>query len=85
LLNSADDRVPAHAAHLDRITSIDVGKVRWPAQECGVPFARTGANRAFGIARTEADKALHPNALECWYEQVTNRDATRGVLDVPPA
>ncbi|TXI73753.1 MAG: glutathione S-transferase [Limnohabitans sp.] len=46
-----------------RITSLNVRKVVWAAQECGVPFQRTDAGRAFGIVQTDAYKALNPNAL----------------------
>jgi glutathione S-transferase len=46
-----------------RITSINVRKVVWAAQECGVPFKRTNAGREFGIVNTESYKALNANAL----------------------
>jgi glutathione S-transferase len=46
-----------------RITSINVRKVVWAVQECGVPYQRTDAGRAFGIVQTAAYKALNPNAL----------------------
>jgi glutathione S-transferase len=46
-----------------RITSLNVRKVVWAVQECGVPFERTDAGRAFGIVNTDAYKALNPNAL----------------------
>lgn len=46
-----------------RITSLNVRKVVWAVQECGVPFQRTDAGRAFGIVQTDAYKALNPNAL----------------------
>lgn len=46
-----------------RITSINVRKVVWAAQECGVSFTRTDAGRDFGIVNTDAYKALNVNAL----------------------
>ncbi|MDT8993058.1 glutathione S-transferase [Curvibacter sp. APW13] len=46
-----------------RITSINVRKVVWAVQECGVPFERTDAGRQFGIVDTPAYQALNPNAL----------------------
>lgn len=46
-----------------RITSLNVRKVVWAVQECGVPFERTDAGRAFGIVNTDAYKALNPNGL----------------------
>ena len=46
-----------------RITSLNVRKVVWAVQECSVPFERTDAGRAFGIVKTDAYKALNPNAL----------------------
>jgi glutathione S-transferase len=46
-----------------RITSLNVRKVVWSAQECGLPFKRTDAGRAFGVVQTEAYRALNPNAL----------------------
>lgn len=45
-----------------RINSINVRKVAWAAQECGVPFDRTNAGMAFGIVKTPQYLALNPNA-----------------------
>ena len=35
-----------------RLTSLNVRKVVWAAQEVGVPFTRTDAGMAFGIVKT---------------------------------
>jgi glutathione S-transferase len=45
-----------------RISSLNVRKVVWAAQEAGVPFERTDAGMAFGIVNTPAYRALNPNA-----------------------
>jgi glutathione S-transferase len=45
-----------------RLSSLNVRKVVWAAQEVGVPFARTDAGRAFGIVETPAYRALNPNS-----------------------
>ena len=45
-----------------RINSINVRKVVWAAQECGVPFERTDAGMAFGIVKTPQYLAMNPNA-----------------------
>lgn len=46
-----------------RITSINVRKVVWCAQELGLDFQRIDAGGAFGIVRTPDYLALNPNAL----------------------
>jgi glutathione S-transferase len=46
-----------------RISSINVRKVVWAAQECGVPFERIDAGAAFGIVKTPAFLAKNPNGL----------------------
>ncbi len=46
-----------------RISSINVRKVVWAAQECGVPFERVDAGAAFGIVKTPAYLAKNPNGL----------------------
>ncbi len=45
-----------------RINSINVRKVVWAAQECGVNFERTDAGMAFGIVKTPPYLAMNPNA-----------------------
>ena len=46
-----------------RLSSINVRKVVWAAQEAGVPFKRTDAGAAFGINHTPEYLRLNPNAL----------------------
>ena len=46
-----------------RISSINVRKVVWCAQELGLAFERVDAGRDFGIVQTPAYRALNPNAL----------------------
>ena len=46
-----------------RLSSINVRKVVWAAQELGVAFERTDAGAAFGIVQTPSYLALNPNAL----------------------
>ena len=46
-----------------RLSSLNVRKVVWAAQEVGVAFERTDAGAAFGIVQTPAYLALNPNAL----------------------
>ena len=46
-----------------RLSSINVRKVVWAAQETGVPFTRTDAGMAFGIVKTPGYLQLNPNAL----------------------
>ena len=54
----------AHTVQIwGRLSSINVRKVVWAAQEAGVPFTRTDAGMAFGIVKTPAVPAMNPNAL----------------------
>ena len=46
-----------------RITSINVRKVVWAAQEVGVPFERVDAGGVFGGTQTAEYLARNPNAL----------------------
>lgn len=46
-----------------RISSLNVRKVVWAAQEVGVPFARTDAGMAFGVVNTPAYRSMNPNGL----------------------
>jgi len=46
-----------------RISSINVRKVVWCAQELGLDFQRTDAGGRFGIVQTPEYLALNPNAL----------------------
>ena len=46
-----------------RISSINVRKVVWCAQELGLAFQRTDAGGRFGIVKTPEYLALNPNAL----------------------
>ncbi|WP_293660714.1 glutathione S-transferase [Rhodoferax sp. OV413] len=46
-----------------RISSLNVRKVVWAAQECGAPFERSDAGLAFGVVNTPEYRALNPNAL----------------------
>jgi glutathione S-transferase len=46
-----------------RLSSINVRKVVWCAQELGLPFQRSEAGGRFGVVHTPAYRALNPNAL----------------------
>ncbi len=46
-----------------RMSSINVKKVVWAAQELGMAFERTEAGGAFGVVKTPGYLALNPNAL----------------------
>ena len=46
-----------------RLSSINVRKVIWAAQELGVPFTRTDAGAAFGVTKTPEYLQRNPNAL----------------------
>jgi glutathione S-transferase len=46
-----------------RISSINVRKVVWCAQELGLTFERIDAGRDFGIVQTPEYRALNPNSL----------------------
>jgi len=45
-----------------RLSSINVRKVVWAAQETGAPFTRTDAGLAFGVVKTPEYLRLNPNA-----------------------
>jgi len=46
-----------------RLSSINVRKVVWCAQELGLEFRRTEAGGRFGVVQTPDYRALNPNAL----------------------
>lgn len=46
-----------------RLSSLNVRKVVWTAQETGVPFVRTDAGMAFGVVKTPEYLQLNPNSL----------------------
>ena len=46
-----------------RISSINVRKVVWCAQELGLTFQRTEAGGKFGVVQTDEYRRLNPNAL----------------------
>jgi glutathione S-transferase len=46
-----------------RLSSINVRKVVWCAQELGLAFQRTEAGGRFGVVQTPAYRALNPNSL----------------------
>lgn len=46
-----------------RISSINVRKVVWCAQELGLDFQRTEAGGAYGVVQTPEYQVLNPNAL----------------------
>ena len=46
-----------------RLTSLNVRKVVWAAQELGLAFERIEAGRQFGIVDTPAYRAMNPNGL----------------------
>ncbi len=46
-----------------RLSSLNVRKVVWAAQETGAPFTRTDAGMAFGVVKTPEYQQLNPNAL----------------------
>jgi len=46
-----------------RLSSINVRKVVWCAQELAIAFRRTDAGRQYGIVQTPAYRALNPNGL----------------------
>lgn len=45
-----------------RLSSLNVRKVVWAAQETGVPFTRTDAGLAYGVVTTPEYLRLNPNA-----------------------
>ncbi|ABD71430.1 glutathione S-transferase-like [Rhodoferax ferrireducens T118] len=46
-----------------RLSSLNVRKVVWAAQETGAPFTRSDAGMAFGVVKTPEYLNLNPNAL----------------------
>ncbi|MGI9135299.1 MAG: glutathione S-transferase family protein [Rhodoferax sp.] len=46
-----------------RLSSLNVRKVVWAAQETGQPFERTDAGLAYGVVKTPEYLRLNPNAL----------------------
>jgi len=53
-----------HIVHLwGRISSLNVRKVVWAAQELGLDFQRTDAGAAYGITQTAEYQRKNPNAL----------------------
>ena len=52
------------AVHIwGRLSSLNVRKVVWAAQETGVTFTRSDAGMAFGVVKTPEYLAMNPNAL----------------------
>lgn len=54
---------PPSLAIWGRMSSINVKKVVWGAQELGLPFTRHEAGGTFGVVKTQAYLAHNPNAL----------------------
>ncbi len=46
-----------------RMSSINVRKAVWAAQECGVAFTRSDAGMAYGVVQTPQYRAMNPNSL----------------------
>ena len=46
-----------------RITSVNVQKVVWAADEMGLAYERIDAGGAFGITQSPEYKAMNPNSL----------------------
>lgn len=46
-----------------RLSSLNVRKVVWAAQETGITFTRSDAGMAFGVVKTPEYLAMNPNAL----------------------
>nr|WP_315849428.1 glutathione S-transferase family protein [uncultured Rhodoferax sp.] len=52
------------AVHIwGRLSSLNVRKVVWAAQETGVAFTRSDAGMAYGVVKTPEYLAMNPNAL----------------------
>ena len=52
------------AVHIwGRLSSLNVRKVVWAAQETGMAFTRSDAGMAFGVVKTPEYLAMNPNAL----------------------
>jgi glutathione S-transferase len=61
-----------------RLSSINVRKVVWCAQELGLEFQRTDAGGSFGIVQTPAYRALNPNSLVPTIEEDDDGEAASG-------
>ena len=61
-----------------RLSSINVRKVVWCAQELGLRYQRTDAGGPFGIVQTPAYRALNPNALVPMIEDDGDATVTGG-------
>jgi len=59
-----------------RLSSINVRKVVWCAQELGIAHRRDDAGGKFGIVQTPAYRALNPNALVPTIEDDDGSDAS---------
>ena len=46
-----------------RLTSINVRKVVWTAQELGLTFERNDAGLSYGVVKTDSYRAMNPNSL----------------------
>ena len=60
-----------------RLSSINVRKVVWAAQELGIAFQRTDAGGQFGIVRDAHYLQLNPNGLVPLIEEVAHEAGTR--------
>jgi len=59
-----DEREPQKPLQIwGRLSSINVRKVVWCAQELGLAFRRTDAGGPFGVVQTPQYRALNPNGL----------------------
>jgi len=73
-----DEREPQKPLQIwGRLSSINVRKVVWCAQELALAFERTEAGGPFGVVQTPAYRALNPNALVPTIE-VDDGDAAGG-------
>jgi len=73
-----DEREPQEPLQIwGRLSSINVRKVVWCAQEVALAFERTEAGGPFGVVQTPAYRALNPNALVPTIE-VDDGDAAGG-------
>jgi glutathione S-transferase len=73
-----DEREPQEPLQIwGRLSSINVRKVVWCAQELALAFERTEAGGPFGVVQTPAYRALNPNALVPTIE-VDDGDAAGG-------
>ena len=63
-----------------RLSSINVRKVVWCAQELGLGFERIDAGGKFGVVQTAGYRALNPNALVPTIEDDDAADAATGAV-----